>query len=109
MRKISSKQRQRNAFAHGDYVIRIAGSANGMPCSVAGRYLESFDPDAHDGRGRATYTANRSKTFALVYRERPKTRATTRKEIFTRIERVIEAACTAAGEIADKAKATNNE
>lgn len=29
--------------------------------TVDGEYLESFDPDAHDGRGDATFTSDKAK------------------------------------------------
>jgi hypothetical protein len=38
-------------------VIRIVGDALGRSTPFDGKYIKSFDPDAHDGRGAVTATA----------------------------------------------------
>ena len=38
-------------------VIRVVEFASGADCPIAGQYLESFDFEAHDGRGFGTFTA----------------------------------------------------
>lgn len=37
--------------------------ANGAPCPIAGQYLQSFDFDAHDGRGFGVYTRDPAKAM----------------------------------------------
>lgn len=37
-------------------VILIVGYAHGVPSSHDGKYLRSFDPEAHDGRGHVVTT-----------------------------------------------------
>jgi hypothetical protein len=36
--------------------MRCVGFANGLPCPVAGQWLKSYDPEAHDGQGDAVFT-----------------------------------------------------
>jgi len=44
-------------------VIRAMGFANGTPCPHVGQYVESFDHEAHDGRGYATFTSDLAKAM----------------------------------------------
>jgi hypothetical protein len=37
-------------------VIRLLAMADGSPCPVAGEFVETFDPDAAEGRGHLTVT-----------------------------------------------------
>lgn len=40
-------------------VIRVIGFANGVPCPHAGLYVQTFDFDAHDGRGLGIFTPDK--------------------------------------------------
>lgn len=44
-------------------VLVCAGFASGNFCPVEGQYLKSYDPEAHDGRGDATFTRDRSEAM----------------------------------------------
>lgn len=47
-------------------VVEVTGKVAGvMRRAVAGTFISAFDPDAHDGRGEASYTRNprRAVTF----------------------------------------------
>jgi hypothetical protein len=55
-------------------VIRVIAFANGVPCPIAGQYLESFDFNAYRGRGFGTFVIDprqakhfASKAAAMVY------------------------------------------
>jgi hypothetical protein len=48
------------------HVIQVVGHADGTPCNMAGQYLETFNPNAHDGRGRATWTTTRSRAMQFT-------------------------------------------
>lgn len=39
-----------------EFVIRVLGFANGVPCPFAGQYLKSFDFDADNGGGFGEFT-----------------------------------------------------
>ncbi len=39
-------------------VIKCWGPVHAVKETVSGEYLKSFDPEAHDGRGDATFTRN---------------------------------------------------
>ena len=47
------------------YIIRAIEFANGRPCEHANEFLESFDPDAEDGRGFGKFTNRISR--AMVF------------------------------------------
>jgi hypothetical protein len=47
------------------YVMKIIAAADGGTVPEEGRYLASFDPDAHDGRGSVSTTADQR--FALIF------------------------------------------
>ncbi len=46
-----------------DYVIKIIGYADGVPLTAGphiARFIVDYDPDGHDGNGKATFTLLRS-------------------------------------------------
>jgi bisphosphoglycerate-dependent phosphoglycerate mutase len=45
------------------HLIRAIAFANGMRCPHAGQWLESFDHEAHNGRGYATFTKTAKKAM----------------------------------------------
>lgn len=47
----------------GNWVMICHGFANGVPCSVAGQYLMSFDHEAENGRGFGVYTSDPEKAM----------------------------------------------
>lgn len=49
------------------YVIKIVAAADGGYASQAGRYVASFDADAHHGRGEITVT--REAPCALIFHD----------------------------------------
>jgi hypothetical protein len=57
------------------YVLRILGYADGSPCPYTNQYVEHFEFDGYDGRGRGYFTADpekarkfESKSEALEFR-----------------------------------------
>jgi hypothetical protein len=47
-------------------VIRVIAFANGTPCTVANQYLKTFDFEAYNGRGFATFTADARKAMKFA-------------------------------------------
>jgi len=39
-------------------IMRVICFANGNPCPIAGKYLKSFDHEAHNGLGDGVFTAD---------------------------------------------------
>lgn len=50
-------------------VIQAVGYADGRECPQAGQYLETFDADAMDGRGFATFTDDLAKAMHFLSSE----------------------------------------
>ena len=50
------------------YIIRCEGWADGRPCDVLGKYIESFQHHTSDGRGLGTFTPDprRAMQFATA-------------------------------------------
>lgn len=44
-------------------IMKVVGFANGVPCSIAGQYLESFDHEADGGCGYGTFTFDKNKAM----------------------------------------------
>lgn len=48
------------------FAILIHGFASGVHCPHAGKYVRTFDHEAHDGRGDGTFTADISKALTFA-------------------------------------------
>lgn len=50
----------------GPFLLVCHGYASGAPGAPVGRFLESYDVDAHGGRGSATWTDDPAKALGFV-------------------------------------------